>query len=314
MLIPGHPESFDESQFGQPDRANALDFIVQQRALANEPYILNTKKFIRRLAIHELLSDRSSPSVIEFGCGEGLNLLTLARFLPGQSFVPGEFRLAGLDFDKTAINIAQARSLELKRKYSLIHRVFAPRLEFREWDITQPLPPEGNYSDNFYTVSIADRVLAHNADYPAIVENMVSATARDGLVILHEAQWLEGTYGLGDENGGGLTIASSLAGINTQIVDFFANSHRGADAANNIARLLTDNSLSEIQTGRGILRINDMDKAFYLAGIPAVTSKAVAAGVISEDQRQKWLKEQEIRAGEGKFLFRLPFILTYGWK
>lgn len=279
-------EGFDEArQFSNPTKEGSLKRIHQQDELKKEPYIAGTMVEIRRI-----LDLKPGKRVVEFAAGALRNAIEIAKKVSPSGEV------LALDLDKVALE--EGKKLAQKEGVKVNTKV---------WDITEPI--EASEFDGV----MVDRALAHIPGYAKVVKNMADAVKPEGIVVAHEALWLP------TSKYPGLTIDSSLDSINNIILENYSGSHGAPRLGKDIEQVFQEEGIGQIQTRLGFMVIDNIGRAFFLAGIDTVLANLVqpkdgSLPKLTKEQSDAWREEQKQRALRGEFKFSLPFLLIWGKK
>ena len=147
---------FETFVFRDPGRNN---YILLNGRLTWGPQSLPMRMFLAHLkdVIERYVEHPDTATVIEFGCGNGQNLLYLAKQFP-------KMRLVGIDI--AAPRIATARKAAQK---------FGLNVEFHVGDVTQPQPALPQAADVCYSLAAIEQM---PRVYAAALEAMVSRAGK----------------------------------------------------------------------------------------------------------------------------------------
>ncbi|GAC1520568.1 MAG: class I SAM-dependent methyltransferase [Chloroflexota bacterium] len=154
---------FQTSLFSQVDRTKDPDFFVR---FMDEGHKLPAIQASKRLML-ERIALAPGESVLDVGCGPGIDVLDMAEFIGPAG------RLVGLDASEVMIAEARRRAEELDVPITF------------EVEDVQLLP----FPDGTFDVCRAERLLMHVTDAGRALTEMVRVTRPDGRVAIFDFDW-----------------------------------------------------------------------------------------------------------------------------
>lgn len=228
---------------------------------------------IKRLkqALHQLMNPQPGGRLLDAGCGTGLDVQDLARLVGPDGHV------TGLDFSQSLIDEARRRAEGQELP-----------VDFVQGDVTKLEFP----ADTFDACK-ADRVLMHVADPALAVRELARVTRPGGRVVVFDTDWDATTIDHPDRT------------LTRKIIHFYADVViKSGWVGRQLPRLFRQAGL-EIETLYAHTSLSTsatFEQANRVYNYEARTWAAVAAGVITEQERESWLDALMESVQNGDFL------------
>lgn len=230
---------------------------------------------------YQKLALRPGSSVLEIGCGNGVD----AAILAGMAGPEG--RVVGIDVSSTMLAAARARPGEEG----------APAPAYLLCNAAQLAFPD----DTFDGVR-ADRVLQHTHDPVAVVREMARVTRPGGRMVIFEPDWETFVLSPGD------------CGVTRSILNFWCDRIPTGWAGRTLYGAFRAAGLCALAAEPRTLMINDLSLARKIFDLPTTTSLAVNAGIVSARDAEQWTEEHARADAAGQFFSSLTFYLVTGMK
>lgn len=230
---------------------------------------------------YQSMGIRPGASVLEIGCGNGVDAANLAG-LTG----PGG-RVIGIDVSSTMLDAARARGSGSS----------IPQPGYLLCDAGQLAFP-----DQTFDAVRADRVIQHTKDPAAVVREMARVTRPSGRIVVFEPDWET------------FVIWPGKHPITRSILNFWCDRIPSGWAGRTLYSAFRAAGLSEVVVEPMNLMINDLALAKRIFDIETTASLAVRAGIVSSRDGEDWQKEQERADACGQFFSSLTFYLVTGTK
>lgn len=264
------------SGFAEVDGAgDAGSFVSYLDLIHSMPFFQECKRqSYQRLAI------RPGASVLEIGCGNGVD----AAILAGMAGPEG--RVIGIDVSSTMVVSARARE-GAKRPLSDYALCDASNLAF---------------SDDIFDAVRADRVLQHTKDPASVLREMARVTRTAGRVVVFEPDWETFVLSPGDH------------GVTRRILNFWCDRIPSGWVGRSLYAAFTTAGLREVDVTPMSLVITSLPLARRVFDLETTVSLAARAGVVSSKEAEAWSDGQERAAANGQFFSSLTFYLVTGTK
>lgn len=278
-VIPAYGVTMDSfaSGFAAVDGAgDAGSFVSYLDLVHSMPFFRECKhRSYRNLAI------RPGASVLEIGCGNGVDAASLA------GMAGPEGRVIGIDVSSTMVAAARARSSDSS----------LPQPGYLLCDAGQLAFP-----DRTFDAVRADRVLQHTKDPAAVVREMARVTRTSGTIVVFEPDWET------------FVICPGNNSVTRRILNFWCDRIPSGWAGRTLYSAFRAAGLSEVSVEPQNLMINDLALAKKIFDLETTASLAVGAGTVSSREAEDWLREQERAGAAGQFFSSLTFYLVTGTK
>jgi len=226
------------------------------------------------------LGIRPGASVLEIGCGNGVD----AAILAGMTGPTGQ--VIGIDVSSTMLTSARARDC-----------TGSPRPGYVLCDASNLA-----FSDETFDAVRADRVLQHTKDPSAVIREMARVTRAGGRIAVFEPDWETFVLSPGERD------------VTRSILNFWCDHIPSGWAGRSLYGAFRAAGLSEVSAEPMNLMINDLSLAKKIFDLETTTSLAVRAGILCSGDAETWAHGQERADAAGQFFSSLTFYLVTGTK
>ncbi len=219
-------------------------------------------------------------SVLEIGCGNGIDLQKLAGCV-GTSGTA-----VGIDISSTMLSVARKNTEALGCSPGFLlcdglHLAFP--------------------NDTFHAVR-SDRVIQHTSDPFVALKEIVRVTRPLGTVVIFEPDW--GTY----------TLWPGEREICRRVMNFWCDNIPSGQVGRVLSAAFTDAGLESIDVHPYTLTLTDLALARRIFDLNTTFSLAVQKGVVSQADIDQWEDELSGADRKGQFFSSLTFFLVTGKK
>ena len=240
----------------------------------------STDEITARNAYLDLLGIRPGERVLEVGCGSGIVLRDLARRVEPNGLALG--------LDPSPALLAVARELADEAGLS-------QSIELREGD-ARALP----FGAAEFDAVLAVTALAHIPDGRRTIPELVRVVRPGGRV------------GIFERDPDSYIVAHPDRALTRRIVAA-SSDHASADGwlARALPRLMTEAGLRDVQV-RAFTTIETDPVGYYSLRAERMADTAVSAGVISAEERRRWLEALAVERASGGFLAGMTLLFIWG--
>ncbi|MEN8259558.1 MAG: methyltransferase domain-containing protein [Pseudomonadota bacterium] len=232
---------------------------------------------------HEIMGIKEGHSVLDVGCGPGIDAMALTRLVSPHG------KVFGLDHDAEMIDMARKSAAEAG---------LADRLEFHTGDAAS-LP----FRDGFFDSCRAERLFMHLPDADRVLVEIIRVLKPGGRIVVTETDWASVSCD-SDETDTERKLARFRA---EQIL---SNGYSGRRLFGQFrAQRLTDINVEIFP-----LHTTDMDLFRFLTLQSTVDQQALAAGAITEETLNAWRVGLEQRKQDDSFFGSVNIIMVAGRK
>src|SRR5512145_2648556 len=214
------------------------------------------------------LGIRPGTSVLEIGCGNGVDAAILAG-LAGP-----EGRVVGIDVSRTMLASARARGCGKN----------APEPGYLLCDAGQLAFPESTFG-----AVRADRVLQHTKDPVAVVREIARVTRPSGRIVVFEPDWETFVLWPGDHK------------VTRSIHNFWCDRIPSGWAGRSLYPAFMAAGLADVRVEPATLVITSLPLAKKIFDLDTTVSLAVGAGAVSPREAEDWAGEQARADAAGQF-------------
>jgi SAM-dependent methyltransferase len=229
----------------------------------------------------ELLEIQPGDSILDAGCGPGLDTTTLARHFGG------DVRITGIDYDPEMIAAANKRAQE---------QGVAQQIEHRVGDITALA-----FEDESFDAVRCDRALQHIAQSAQAISELVRVTKPGGRLVLLDPDWTTFSIDFPEPD-----LEWRLRRVAT---DRFANGY----GARQSWRLLRQNGVKDLQA-EPVSFVFSYPETRFLLLMDRVEQAALETGFITQEELAHWHTINEKADREGTFFSTVTAVLVAGTK
>jgi SAM-dependent methyltransferase len=265
---------FDETPagFDAVDRAAATDtFAGYLDGVADRLGVVKAR-------LHDLLGAGPGGTVLDVGCGTGVDVLALARRVgPGG-------RVVGVDNSQALVDAAVEHAAGTGLP-----------VEFRCGDAHE-LP----FPDGAFDAVRCERVMMHLADPERAVRELLRVTSPGGRVLV------------ADPDHGMWALDAADIPLTRTVLTWWFDNIANPWAARRSPALLRRNGLAGLQVSQLPITLLDLGAAAAITGVTRAAGAAAAAGVITAGQRERFDADLHAAAREGRFLLCGSMVVTAG--
>ena len=254
---------------------DALSFVSYLDLIHSMPFFQECKR-----QSYQNLRIRPGASVLEIGCGNGVDAANLA------GMAGPEGRVIGIDVSSTMLAAARARDTGS-----------SPRPGYLLCDAGRLAFP-----DQMFDAVRADRVLQHTKDPAAVVREMARVTRTSGTIVVFEPDWETFVLWPGDRS------------VTRRILNFWCDRIPSGWAGRSLYAAFSRSGLSEVAVTPMSLVLTSLPLARRVFDLETTISLAARAGVVSSREAEAWSEAQERADAAGQFFSSLTFYMVTGTK
>jgi ubiquinone/menaquinone biosynthesis C-methylase UbiE len=267
-------DSFASGFAGVDGAGDAGSFVTYLDLIHSMPFFQECKR-----KSYEKLAIRPGASVLEIGCGNGVD----ATILAGMAGQAGQ--VIGIDVSSTMLASARTRDCACSTPgYMLCD---AAALAF----------PDGTFD-----AVRADRVLQHTKDPSAVLREMARVTRKAGKIVVFEPDWETFTLWPGEHD------------VTRRILNFWCDRIPSGWAGRTLYAGFSQAGLSDVEVTPASLVLTSLPLARRIFDLETTTTLAVQAGIVSSRQAEIWAAEHIQADAAGQFFSSLTFSMVTGTK
>ena len=267
-------DSFASGFAGVDGAGDAHSFVTYLDLIHSLPFFQECKR-----QSYEKLAIRPGASVLEIGCGNGVD----ATILAGMSGPAGQ--VIGIDVSSTML--ASARTRKCAGSVPGYVLCDASNLAF---------------SDGMFDAVRADRVLQHTKDPSIVLREMARVTRTAGKIVVFEPDWETFILWPGERE------------VTRNILNFWCDHIPSGWAGRSLYTGFSAAGLSDIEVTPISLVLTSLPLARKIFDLETTTTLAVQAGIVSSRQAETWAEEHSRADAAGHFFSSLTFYLVTGTK
>jgi ubiquinone/menaquinone biosynthesis C-methylase UbiE len=268
-------DSFASGFAGVDGAGDARSFVTYLDLIHSMPFFQECKrKSYQKLAI------RPGASVLEIGCGNGVD----AAILAGMAGPDG--RVIGIDVSSTMLTSARTRdgAGSTVPCYALCD---ASNLAF---------------CDETFEAVRADRVLQHTKDPSVVLREMARVTRKAGKIVVFEPDWETFVLWPGERE------------VTRKILNFWCDHIPTGWAGRSLYTGFSAAGLSDVEVTPVSLVLTSLPLARRIFDLETTATLAVKAGIVSSREAEYWAEEHSRADAAGHFFSSLTFYLVTGTK
>jgi ubiquinone/menaquinone biosynthesis C-methylase UbiE len=220
--------------------------------------------------------------VIDLGCGSGIDTILLAEYVGTTG------KVIGVDTDNQMVATANKKAKEAGVADRVIHQ---------HCDATS-LPYDSNYFDACRT----ERLFQHVINPEKVLSEMVRITSPGGWIVA------------ADSDHSTLSIDNSVTDIEWKLRRFRTDKFKSGYAGRQLYRLFKQQNLADITVELFPFFSTDYTLTRYFSLLDEAEREAIAAGIITEEELQRWHADLEQADEEGVFFASFTMMLVAGRK
>ena len=259
--------------------------IHSQPGYVDSQYLDSANELLRPIKrrSHELLHVREGQSVLDLGCGVGIDTVALSGLVGMSGYV------VGVDADPEMVAEANQRARRLGLEDHVSHQQADAS--------TLPFP------DEHFDACRAERILMHLADPVSAITELARVLKPGGWLVLTEPDW------------GTLSIASELIGIERRFAKIYAEHFlRSGYAGRQLYQWMRQAGIHAPTVEITPLWQNDLHKLRYLSVLDQVETFALVGNLVSEEELQAWRADLQQAHDRGCFFASLNIVTVAGQK
>lgn len=268
-------DSFASGFAGVDDAGDAHSFVTYLDLIHSIPFFQECKR-----QSYQNLGIRPGASVLEIGCGNGVD----ATILAGMTGPTGQ--VVGIDVSSTMLTSARTRDCtgSTLPGYVLCD---ASNLAF--------------FNETFDAVR-ADRVLQHTKDPAVVLGEMARVTRPYGKIVVFEPDWETFVLWPGER------------GITRRILNFWCDRIPSGWAGRSLFAAFTEAGLRDVDVTPMTLVLTSLPLARRVFDLETTVSLAARAGIVSSREAEAWTGAQSQAGAAGQFFSSLTFYMVTGTK
>jgi ubiquinone/menaquinone biosynthesis C-methylase UbiE len=220
--------------------------------------------------------------VIDLGCGSGTDTIPLTEFVGPTG------KVIGVDTDNQMIVTANKKAKEAGVADRVIHEHYE----------AMSLPYDSDYFDACRT----ERLFQHVLNPGMVLSEMVRITRPGGWIVA------------ADSDHSTLSIDNSVTDIEWRMRRFRTDKFKSGYAGRQLYRLFKQQNLTDITVEIFPFFSTDYTLTRYFSLLDEAEREAIAAGIITEEELQRWHANLEQADEEGVFFASFTMILVAGRK
>jgi len=268
-------DSFASGFAGVDAAGDAHSFVTYLDLIHSLPFFQECKR-----QSYQKLAIRPGASVLEIGCGNGVD----ATILAGMTGPTGQ--VIGIDVSSMMLTSARARGCagSITPDYALCD---ASNLAF---------------SDGTIDAVRADRVLQHTKDPSVVIREMARVTRQTGKIVVFEPDWETFVLWPGERE------------VTRKILNFWCDRIPSGWVGRTLSTSFSAAGLSDIEVTPMSLVITSLPLARRIFDLETTATLAVQAGIVSSRKVEPWAEEHSRADTAGHFFSSLTFYLVTGTK
>lgn len=227
-----------------------------------------------------LLGLKPGDLVLDVGCGTGDDVIALAEIIGEKG------RAIGIDNSEVMIDEARRRASKSN----------ASNVEFHKESIYQIHFP----SEKFNGV-IVDRVFMHLEEPGKALQEIIRVTKKgDGRIVVHDPDW------------DSFVIDSQYKDVTRKIVKTHSDLLKNGATGRKMYGMFKEAGLVNVTVSGGVAIFTDYNPSFQLLELEKVSRVAVENGLISDEERTRWINGLQRNGEQGRFFASFMTFRTAG--
>lgn len=225
---------------------------------------------------------RDGDRILDIGCGPGIDTIPLSQFVG----ITGQ--VIGIDIDREMIDLANKKAKEANVADRVIHKHFD----------AEYIPYNSGYFDSCHS----ERLLQHMLNPWPTISEMVRVTKQDGWIVV------------ADTDHSTMSIDTPDIDIEWKLRRFHTEMYKNGYIGRQLYRLFKDQNLADIVIQIFPLFSTEYILTRYMALLDKTEKEAVSAGIITDEELNRWHNNLEMSNKEGTFFSSAIMILIAGRK
>ena len=257
--------------------------INQTSGYVDSQYLDNAHAFLRSIKqrSYELMRVCEGQTVLDVGCGVGIDTLNLAGLVGPSGHV------VGLDKDPEMINVADQRALQAGLDGRIRHQLGEAR----------HIP----YPDGYFDACRAERMLMHLADPADAIAELKRVLKPGGWLVLTEPDWA--TLSISSRQ---VDVERRLARIHAEQV--LTNGYAGRQ----LYPWMCHEGFQEIKVEITPLWDSDLVRVRQMVPLDRVEAFALTEGLVSPEELEAWRSDLKRADEQGGFFASVNIIMLAG--
>ena len=231
---------------------------------------------------YELMHIQNGHTVLDVGCGPGIDTIPLAQFVGSAG------QVIGIDIDNNMVDLANKMAVEKKVANWVVHKHFD----------AEYIP----YSSDYFDSCRCERLLQHLLHPERTISEMVRVTKPDGWIVVC------------DTDHSTLTIDSPDVDIEWKLRRFHTEMFKNGYIGRQLYRLFKQQNLADIKIEIFPLFSTDYTLTRYMALLDKSENEAVIAGIITDEELERWHNNLERANNDNVFFSCVMMVLIAGHK
>jgi ubiquinone/menaquinone biosynthesis C-methylase UbiE len=267
-------DSFASGFAGVDGAGDSGSFVTYLDLIHSMPFFQECKR-----RSYEKLAIRPGASVLEIGCGNGVD----ATILAGMAGPAGQ--VIGIDVSSTMLASARARDCAGSTPGYMLCDASALAFSTESFDAVR-----------------ADRVLQHTKDPSVVIREMARVTRQAGKIVVFEPDWETFVLWPGERE------------VTRKILNFWCDHIPTGWAGRSLYAGFSAAGLSDVEVTPVCLVLTSLPLARKIFDLETTVSLAAQAGIVSSRQAETWAEEHSRANATGQFFSSLTFYLVTGTK
>lgn len=236
----------------------------------------------RKQHVYTLMHVQQGHRVLDVGCGPGTDTLRLARIVGPTG------QVIGLDIWEEMVVEANKRAEKADVKEWVEHRI----------GDASSMP----FEDRYFDACHAERVFMHLHNPAQVFTEMKRVTKPGGWIAVIDGDW------------GTLSIDTPEVEVERRIAAFIGEWHNNPYAGRQLYRLFKQHGLVDVSIDVKAVVLTDLADARFLVRLDERADKACKAGVITQDELERFRTSVEQADAAGAFFLQLNGVTAIGRK
>ncbi|MDH2899430.1 MAG: methyltransferase domain-containing protein [archaeon] len=251
-----------------------VDSSQDQRHFVDYLDLVRSRKGVRegKELSFALLQLKPGDLALDVGCGTGDDVILLAKIVGEKG------RAIGIDSSEVMISEAKKRAAKSSNTLNA---------EFHLGSVYQL-----DFPDETFNGVIADRVFLHLEEPRKALGEIIRVAKKDGKgrIVTHDPDW------------DSLVIDSEFKEVTRKIVKTASDWLKNGTAGRRMYGMFKEAGLADVTVNGGAVIFTDYEPSFQHLELEKASKAAVAKGVISEQEQERWVADLQRKGEQGRFL------------